>query len=484
MVKFGPWTPDRPYAEGGLSECLNVVPSGEGYIPLPTLERLTTSAVTGTVLGAFSSRLVGSLSKTYVGTSTSLFERNGAGWTDVSKAGDYTLTSARWEFTQWEDDIYACSVDSTLQKQTAGTGDFADVSGGPKAACIANVREWVVVGDLDESGTLVPHKIRWCDIGNPSSWSSPGTNAAEAAQAGAQELDAVDGRVMGIAGGEFGLILQQNAITRMSYVGAPLVWQFDKLDSLHGAECPGSIVQVGRRVFFLSSDGFRVTDGSGASEPVGDGDITKWVRGNLNWGAVDKITGAYDSSSRVVVWAIPTTTDSADSLLILSLQTGRFSHADFGAAQLFEGANPSVTLDGLDSYSASLDDLQASLDSNVWVGGQIYFAAIDSSGYLCTLTGTPGDSRIVTNEYQPTQGQRTFIQYVEPIARGAATVYIGTRNLPTDAVTYSGASQVNSRTGHAPFRTSGRYIQVRFDWSGDFGRADGFNIAGIPGGVA
>lgn len=483
MVKFGPWTPDRPYLDGALSEAKNVIPAGEGYVPMPSLEVLT-SAVSGTILGAFSSRLVGSLSKTYVGTSAYIYERNGAGWTDVSLGTGYTLTDARWEFTQWDDDVYACSIDVTLQKQTAGTGDFADVSGGPKAACIANVREWVVVGDLDESGTLVPHKIRWCDIGDPSKWSAPGSAAAEAAQAGEQALDAVDGRVMAISGGEFGLVFQQNSVTRMTYVGAPVVWQFDKIDAVNGCEAAGSVVHVGRQVFFLSSDGFRVTDGSGPSSPIGDGDITEWVKENINPLYKSKISGAYSPRARVIVWAIPTTTSNNDSLLIYSLQSGRFSRADYGASVMFEGATSSVTLDGLDSYSSSIDALGTSLDSPLWVGGQFFLGAIDLSGRLCSVSGTPGDSSIVTNEYQPTVGRRTLIQYIEPIAGALPTVYVGTRNRPSDAVVYSPASIAHSRTGHAPFRTSGRYVRIRFDWSGDFGKASGFNLAGIPCGVA
>lgn len=483
MVKFGHWSPDRPYLDGALSEARNVIPAGEGYVPMPTLEVLT-SAVTGTVLGAFSSRLVGSLSKTYVGTSSYIYERNGTGWSDVSLGAGYTLTDARWEFTQWGSDIYACSIDVALQKQTAATGDFAAVSGGPKAACIANVREWVVVGDLDESGTMFPHKIRWCDIGDPSTWSAPGSSAAEAAQAGEQELDAVDGRITAITGGEFGLIFQQNSITRMTYIGAPIVWQFDKIDTVNGCESPGSVVQVGRQVFFLSADGLRVTDGSGPSVPVGDGDVSEWVRSNINAAYKSKITGSYSSHARVVIWSIPTTTDNNDSLLIYSLQSGRFSRADFGASQIFEGATSSVTLDGLDAYSASLDDLGTSLDSPLWVGGQLFLAAIDSAGRLCSVSGTPGTSSIVTNEYQPAPGRRMYIQYVEPISDVLPTVYVGARNLPSGSAVYSPASIANSRTGHAPFRTTGRYIRVRFDWSGDFGKASGFNLAGIPCGVA
>ncbi len=64
MIKFGPWTPDDKYAEGGLNEALNVIPVSGGYRALPTESVISVSAVSGSVLAGVSTRLVSGLTKT------------------------------------------------------------------------------------------------------------------------------------------------------------------------------------------------------------------------------------------------------------------------------------------------------------------------------------------------------------------------------------------------------------------------------------
>lgn len=472
MIKFGPWLPDDKYQEGALSEAINVVPVSGGYRALPQPSVISSSAVTGTVLGGFSTRLVAGLSKTYVGTSSALYERNGAGWTDIS-TGTYTVTTGnRWEFTQYDNDVYAISLNEPLQKQTDGVGSFSVVSGGPQAACIANVRRWVVVGDVDESGTLIPFKVRWSQIDNPDAWT-----ISEADQSGAQPLDAKDGRVMAIRGGEYGIILQQHAITRMSYVGAPIVWQFDKIDSKNGCEVSGTVVQVGRMVFFLSHDGFRVTDGSGESVNIGDGQVNEWFKANHLATNKAQIRGAYNHEWRCVVWTYPSKQGdgSNDSFLLYSVPFKRWARGDFGADIIFEGASASVTLEGLDTYFSSIEDVSPDLDDVFWMGGEEKFLGV-TDGLLEVYSAEALTARIESWEIEQNVARKTRVMKVEPIIDGTTTVQIGYRNLPTDSVLYTAASGVNSATGVAHFNHTSRWQRHRFNISGDFTLASGYNL--------
>lgn len=470
MVKFGEWLPDQPHIDGALTDAKNVVPYGQHYRSMPTLAAVTTTEVAGDVLGAFATRLVGNSSKTYVGTQDKLYERAGAAWTDVSKSGGYAINTGRWQFTQWEDDVYAVSLDTVMQKQTAAAGNFADVSGGPKAACVANVREWVVVGDVDEASVLFPHKIRWCAIGNPSDWTPSAST-----QADSQELDAVDGRVMGIAGGEFGLIFQQHSITRMQYIGAPIVWQFDKIDNRNGCEAPGSIVQVGREVYFLSHDGFRVTDGSGGSVAIGDGKIDKWFDALLYTALKSQITGAYDPSKRAIFWSFPSGNAANNYMLVYALASKRWAYIGYGVTHIFNGASASVTVEGLDAYSTNLDTLLPALDSAFWIGGEQFFMAM-SGRILYTFSGTPGTAILTTSEMELNPGMRTRIEAIEPVIDVSSTVAIGGRVTPTGTVTYTGESVAHSRTGAASFRHVSRWQRFRFSIAGAFTEAAGFNV--------
>lgn len=479
MIKFGPWVPDQKYLEGGLTEAVNVIPVGTDYRAMPTASVISASAVSGDVVGGFSSRLVNSLSKTYVGTTSKLYERNGAGWTDVS-TGTYTIASGnRWEFSQYGSDIYAISLDEQLCMQTAGTGSFTVVTDGPKAACLANVRRWMVVGDVDESGTLIPHKVRWSKIDTPGSWT---ISAAE--QSGSQLLDAKDGRVMSIKGGEFGLILQQHAVTRMSYVGAPIVWQFDKIDNRNGCEVSGSAVQVGRNVFYLSHDGFRVTDGSGESVNIGDGSVNFWFRDNLNYASKAKMRGAYNHEWRCVVWTFPSLSGGGEneSMIIYHIPTQKWTRADYGADIIFEGSTSSVTIEGLDAYSSTVEGLPFSLDDPFWLGGEQKMLGV-SDGKLEGYDGTPGTARLETFEVEPSAPKKTRVQAIQPVIDGTTTVQIGYRNLPTDTLTYTAASGVYSTTGIAHFTHVSRWQRYRFNVTGDFNNAAGYVMSAKPAGM-
>jgi len=477
-VNFGPWAPDQPYRDGVCIDVVDALSYAEKYRALPTISEVSVSAVSGDVRGAFASRLIAGVSKTYVGTESAIYERNGAGWTDVSGA-TYTLAAGdRWEMTQFGSDLYAVSLSEVMQKQTAGTGSFTNAAGSITAACISNVRRFVVVGDVDEGGTLYPHKVRWCAIGDPDDWT-----ASEATQAGSQELDARDGRVMGIRGGEFGVVLQQHAITRMVYVGAPIVWQFDKIDDRNGCEVPGSIVQAGREIYFLSHDGWRVTNGSGESVNIGDGVINKWFRANLDQSNKSKISGAYNPDWRAVVWSFPSATGNGenDSILVYSITDKRWTRGSYGVQKFFEGATASTTLEGLDAYFSSIDDVTPSLDDPFWIGGEYKFLGMNG-GLLVTIDNTPGTAYIETNDSQPVEGGMTRVLGIEPVIDATTTVQVGYRNLPTESVSYTPVQSVNSRTGQANFQIAARWLRAKFAISGSFYDAVGFNVIAKPAG--
>lgn len=488
MVRFGEWLPDRPMTEGSLSYAFNVIPQDDHYTIFKFPAAVTTTAISGVTLGAYASRLVAGNSKTYAGNTTALYERNGAGWTAVTRSvgGAYSLTSGthRWEFTQWESDIYATSLDNVLQRQAGGSGTFENVTGGPWAACIGNVREWLVVGDVDESGTLTPHRVRWCAIGDPTDWV-----ASAATQSGSQDLDAKDGRVMAIRGGEFGIVFQQNAITRMQYIGAPIVWQFDKIDSKYGCDAARSVVQVGRSVYFLAEDGFRVTDGSGESVSISNGKISRWFNDNLQVANKHLITGAYDPSRRIIMWSFPSTTATTGTnnyTVVYHIDSKRWTYAGVAGDILFNGATASVTVEGLDSYSTSLDALTESLDSNFWIGGQPYFMCMNS-GYLCTFTDVSGAigggvGFLTTSEFEMNPGRRTFISGVEPLSNVEGSVYIVHRNSLSDTASSTPVVTQHARTRIASFRHSSRYQSLKFTFPGIF-KAYGFNLFAKPDGV-
>jgi hypothetical protein len=69
------------------------------------------------------------------------------------------------------------------------------------------------------------------------------------------------GEVRGITGGEFGLILLEKSIVRMSYVGSPIIFQFDNIARNLGCYESNSVAQWQGVTYWLADDGFYACNG-------------------------------------------------------------------------------------------------------------------------------------------------------------------------------------------------------------------------------
>ena len=86
---------------------------------------------------------------------------------------------------------------------------------------MAQVRDFVMLGSLTEGSTEYQYRVRWSGFNDSTDWTTdPGGT-----QADFQDLEAQYGEVMAIVGGEYATIFQQRAITRLTYVGPPAIFQ-------------------------------------------------------------------------------------------------------------------------------------------------------------------------------------------------------------------------------------------------------------------
>ena len=475
MIPFPEWTPDRPPASSGLQKAKGCYAVAGGYRGMPTLG-VTTSAFSGICIGVFSAPSIAGNPQTYLGTASKLYQRDGEDWDDVSQGGGYTIASDdRWEFWQWGDNVYAASRSDLLQKQTGATGTFADVSGGPKANCLFRIGQFLVVGDVYDS-TNVPHRVRWSAIGNPDDWPTAGSGDAQEVQSGQQDLDLLDGAVKAIRGFDFGIVVQERAITRMTYVGAPIVWQFDRIDS-RGSKYPGSVVQVGRRVYFLGDDGWYVTDGSGESQPVGHGRIDRWFFDNFDPANGAKISGAHDPVRGLIVWAFPSVNSggSNDMLLVYNYREDRWTYDEQAAEKVYLGFPPAYTLDSIDSLYSSADDIDLSADAAFWSASRPALSAIVTT-YGYQFEGEPGTAELQTGVLALNEGARSMLTDVRPIVDGTCTIEVAGRVTYDGTATTYGPFTPSTTHGRATMRVNAFFHQLTFYIAGQFNRAAGFEL--------
>lgn len=484
MLKFGEYLPDiAPLENPGLVNCQNILPASSGYQPFPGPAQISTNTIDARPQGAYSARGQDNTTViyTFIGTVDKLYSFAGSAFTDVSRMGGYaTGAEETWEFVSWGYDVIATNFDDEIQTITLGGGNFSDLdSSAPQARHIGVVDNFLVVGNTwDAVDLFQPQRVRWAGIGSSTAWT-----VDAATQADFQDLKNDFGYIQKVVGGEFGLIFQERGITRMSYIGSPLVFQFDLVESNRGALAPNSVVKVGDNVAYLAQDGFFVFDGQ-QSIPIGDGKVDETFFNDVDISNLDRMSVALYPNENVICWSYPSINATAaipDTILLYNYSPGsnlRWAYAKIDNYILFNPISTAYTLDGLDAVSMNLDTLPYSLDSKFWQGSLNVLGIIDTSLGLSALNSTPLNATIETGEAWLQEPNRTQISLIRPhIDRntGTVTAQIAVRNLESEAVSYGPVCALNS-AGFIPVRANGRFMRAQFNITGSFVDAQGFDI--------
>lgn len=466
-ITFGEWLPDQPGMAGALQAAYNVYPQQVGYGPIPSLSDYS-NAASENLISITSGKFSGS-SYLFAGGATKLFKYDSAtrNLSNVSKVGGYS--GLTWNWAQFGKVLLAANGAEKIQAWTLGTSTaFADLAAAaPIAKFVAVVRDFVVAAHI--SG--YPNRVQWSDINDETDWTSGPTS-----QSDYQDLPD-GGDIQGITGGEFGLILLERAIVRMSYIGSPLFFQFDAISPVIGCYEAGSIAQYGNLTFFLSDDGFYVCDGQSV-KPIGAEKVDRWFWNDLSPTAVAAISAAVDPIKKVVLWCYPNTS-AGYSLLIYNWQLQRWSYGSTNANYVASTATAAVTLEGLDNYSASIDALTVSLDARQWLGGRLVFAGIQGTK-IVTFEGTATTARIETGDLQ--SGTASIVKLARPqIDNGSASVSVASREMLDDQITFSTAVAA-SNENRVPLRSSGKYHRIRVIPSGNWTACAGVDVDMTPRG--
>lgn len=481
-VLFGQYLPDLPPTDNpGLTEALNCLPTDKfyrAYRPLKALGNALSERPRGGI-SAFDSSGNGFF---YVGSETSLWQKNGANWQDKSGATYTTASGSYWRFVQFDTLVIGTNYEDAPQALTVGDGgDFADLAltgTAPNARQIGIVGRHVVLGDLNDDDGPVPHGIQWCRIDDPTDWPIPNSNEAREKQSGRQMMPGFGGAVTGIFGNDqFGIVLQRNAVSRMTYVGGDLVYQFDLIDAGRGAMYPNASVQVGNLVYFIAADGFYVTDGVSV-KPVGAGRFDRHFTAGVDTTYKERVYGALDRVTNLIHWTYPASASTGGSPnygIVYNTREDRITRVEDGVQCLVSGTTTAVTLEELDDFFTSIDDVAPELDDPFWKGGNEALYGFTPSYQLGTFAGTPGVAVIEGAESEVTPGWRSHISGVSPLvqSQSAVTVALGTRDSLAEEVTYTPAAAPNQRTRFADFRKDARYARARVSITGEFPAAHG-----------
>jgi hypothetical protein len=460
-IAFTEWLPDQPTTTGALLEANNVYPLTIGYAPFPLSADY--SAAASEDLNNVTAAKFELATQLFAGGNTKLFKFNAGtlALDDVSKAGGYSSAS-RWSFVQFGNSVLAANNVNKIQSWTIGSStNFADVSlDAPIPKFITVVRDFVVAANI--AGT--PNKLQWSDINDETDWTSGGASQAD------YQIIAEGGNITGITGGEFGLVLLERAIVRMSYIGSPLFFQFDTISRNLGCSTAGSVTQYGAMTYFLADDGFYACDGTQLYN-IGNDKVDEYFYENMAIAQQETISAAVDPVRNIVVWNFPNT-NGGRSLLIYNWLVKKWSTADTSLEYIVSLATSNVTLEGLDVYG-SLEAVPASLDDRAWAGGKFLFGGADGAK-IATFTGANATASLTVGELE--FGYNSVVTLARPqVDNGSASIAIASRRELDDNITYSTALAASSE-GRVPLRSYGRYHRLKVTPSGTWSHAIGVDV--------
>jgi hypothetical protein len=463
LLATGDYRPDVSDYEGQATQnILNVIPRGDGYGPFPSFSAYT-AALPSACRGAFYALKSDGTVITFAATVDKLYQLNNTDftWSDVSLGGgtyDALTATAQWQFAQTGNLVFATQANAVLQVfDLTSSSAFANALGSPpQAAYISVVGQFLVLSGL----LSTPYRIQWSGLDSfnaSTSWTS-GVNSADF-------QDFPDGGIVrGVAGGEAGIIFQDQAIRRMSFVpGSPIIFQIDRITQDKGLFAPYSIIRAGERIFFYAGQGFHTIVPGGVPEPIGRERVDRTFLADLDKGNLQLFMGAADPRSTRVYWAyksVAGTSGSYDKLLGYDFLLDRFFPVETTGEYLLGISQTGLTLENLDTISGSLDSLTLSLDAYA-TAVQPELGQFDNTHGLGFFRGDNLEATIESAE-QGTDENRITIRGFRPIT-DAATLFGSASWRDTLVVTATPGAEVllNARTGRCDVRRDTRYSRFR-----------------------
>jgi hypothetical protein len=461
LIPWGSWGPDVSSYKGQHSEVIsNVLPRGDGYGPVKALSAYA-DAMGAACRGAFLALNSDGSLVVFAGTATGLFKLSNTdlSWEDVTRAagGAYAVgTDQQWSFAQAGLVVVAVNGTDVPQAYTLGTStDFAALAGSPPTAkYVTIVANRVVLSGLSSN----PYRIAWSAIDDPTGWTA-GTS-------GSDVQDFLDGGIVrGVAGGEFGWVMQDNCIRRMTFVGGDFGFEFDRLTEGSGLQAPYSLIRASDRVLYLSHSGFEELLPNGAINKIGKEKFDRTFFRDWDASQPRMMIGAQDPQSTRVWWFYKSKsglTGLVDKAIVYDYAIQRATPVSVTGEYAALLAQVPVTLDNLDALGFSnIDTMTTSLDDLSGSDLGFELAVFDTAHRFGFFSGANVEAVLETARNALDSQNRVFIRACRPDTdatdvRGS----VFSRQKLSDAEVQSTESTMNA-VGFTPHRVDCRIAGFR-----------------------
>lgn len=458
-LAFGPWEPDVSGVDTNvLQTAKNVYASKNGYNPIPSLSAVSQSALPEKCIGIAFARTNSGGWLIFAGTRFKLYKFQSNAWSDVSRVsgGDYAAAvDDYWSFTQFGSKLIAVNVadDPQVIDVDSGATNFSALGGSPpRSRYVTVVGDFVVLASQSASDKKLTNSA----INNAEGW-TVGTNLCD-------EQEFPDGaRITGLAGGEYGYVVQEKAIRRMIFQpGSDIAFRYERVEQEHGAAAGYSLASTVNSIFFLANDGFYAFGGNGLV-PIGAQRVNTWFRDNCDASRYFAVQSFTDPFAPRIGWAFYNAAGSTsfDRVIFYDWQIDRWTYGEVTAQYWSSLVTAGVTLEDLDVYG-DIDGggIPYPFDSRVWEGGAPVVGAVDANGKMNFLEGTaPLTAVLGTSAMHVNPGYRSKEFEIEAMGifnAATLTMRIGRRESTQTTASYTAATSPSSATGMFRLSASGR----------------------------
>lgn len=468
MDKLLGFLPDAdPTTPGVITDCINFVPYRNGMMGAPTGQTPTdVPALAAQCRGAAVVTKLDATRRIFAGTQTKLYELSAGSWSDVSKAGSYVGgTDSRWSITQFGDTTVAANGVEAIQSTSSGS--FASIATAPIAEIVFSVGAFVMALNTID-GTYGTQQDRWwcCGSYDVSTWTPSTTTLATTGR-----LVSTPGPILaGGRLGEYAVVYKQRAVYLGQYVGAPEVWSFTQVPGGE-AGCVGKEAwcDVGNAHVFVGTENIWAFDGTRPT-PIGVGEVRDWFYSNSNASYLYKTKCVFDRKANAVWIFFPSlSSTTCDKALVHHLGTKQWGVANIAIEAALDYVSSDITIDGLDTLSATIDGLSAySFDSQYWISNKRALSIVNTSHQLQLLTGNTSTSGFTTGDIGDDEGvtliSKVRMRFAPGYTPSSATLQMSGKMTEGDGLTVGPSATLND--GKFDVLQSARFHRASFTFTG------------------
>ncbi len=363
---------------------------------------------------------------------------------DTQVAGS---ASGVWAFADYEKYAIACTPFGSYIADRDGGDTIQSYSQIGSARAVGRVGSFLLASDATGPG------FRWSAFNNIFDFTPSQRTQSGEAILNTPEL----GYISAILGGRTPLIFQERGVTRISYVGAPVVWQTQLISSEFGVPSQGCVAQVDNLVYFVNANGVFVTNGAQITD-VGYRRVSQWLQDNVT-GTLANTMSAIDQKRGLIIWSFPggtTAPDGSDYHLVYNYREDAFSVL-------------TLSVGGLALMSADLGSDPPRLVA--------YTPSSGATG-IAAFTGDALEAKLTTGHIS-NSGARISASSAEAHYSGSgATIALSGKDRFGAASDFGSYATPDTSTGYASVRAEGRALaaSVKFASGADWDDFTGLTI--------